>query len=294
MSQPTILILGSTGQVGYELLRRDWPGFEVRGLSRPEIDLTQPYTLTEPIHALKPTILINAAADTAVDRAESETEAARLANSVAPEVMAIACSQVGSRLIHFSTDYVFNGLGNRPYQESDPVGPVNTYGLLKLEGEQAVLADSDRHLVFRLSWVYSTRGRNFALTMLRLAREGKPIRVVADQVGSPSYAKSIAHSVQAAVFKLNENHDEGGLFHLTANGSTSWHGFASTLLEKALGEETPEVAPIPTSAFPTPAKRPAYSVLDNSHFEKRFGITVPTWEAQLERWALDLNSFGSA
>jgi dTDP-4-dehydrorhamnose reductase len=286
-----VLVLGPTGQVGGELLSLLGPG--ALGVGRDEADLLKPETLREVVARHQPTIVVNAAADTAVDRAETEIETARSANAIGPATLATGCAEAGARLIHFSTDYVFDGTKGEPYEETDATCPINAYGQTKLEGEQAVLAADPRHVVIRLSWVYSTRGRNFALTMLRLAREGRPIRVVSDQIGSPTYARYIAEGAAAVIQNLMEQPaTEGGLFHLTAAGSTSWAGFAQALLDEALGESAPNVEPIPTTSFPTPAKRPAYSVLSNEKVAHRFGVRLAPWEDQVARWAANIASPG--
>lgn len=283
--EPRVLLLGASGQVG-TALRVLLP---VEIPPREEADLSRPEGFGPLIGRYRPALVINAAADTAVDRAETDPEPARVANAEAPAVLADVCRGAGARLIHFSTDYVFPGDGTRSYTEDDPVAPVNAYGRFKLEGEQAVLAADPRHLVFRLSWVYSTHGRNFALTMLRLAREGKPIRVVDDQVGSPTYAHFIASAVATISERILESPGElGGLYHLSAAGETSWHGFAVALLNEVLGEQAREVEPISTAAFPTPAARPRYSVLDNAKIAARFGIEMPNWRSQLTAWASEL------
>jgi len=284
-----ILLIGRTGQVGHALAALDWPDAELVTVDRTEADLTDSLGLTELVRKHRPDLVINAAAYTAVDLAETERTTNCLANAEAPAALALGCDEVGARLIHFSTDYVFDGTGSTPYREEDAVCPVNAYGAAKLRGEQAVLEGRHRNVVFRLSWVYAARGKNFALTMLRLANGGKPIRVVADQVGSPTYVGAIADGVQAIVRQLLQDDEApGGLFHLSAGGETSWHGFAQALLNEALKEGAPTVGPIPTSDYPTPAKRPAYSVLSNEKVAERFGVRLPDWRTQLERWVQDL------
>jgi dTDP-4-dehydrorhamnose reductase len=283
-----ILVLGATGQVGYELVRTLAPLGEVVAPTRDQVNLSEPSSF-DFVVLRRPDIVVNAAADTAVDRAESHFEECRRANAVGPTMLAEACQSVGARLIHYSTDYVFDGASQAPYLESDPTSPVNAYGRAKLEGESGVLAADPRHLVLRLSWIYSWRGRNFALTMLRLAREGKPIRVVDDQVGSPTYAPDIAGATAGIVSQLIDRPTEpGGLHHLTSSGQTSWCGFARALLREALGDDAPPVEPIPTEAFPTPAARPRYSVLSNDRIRERFGIQMPNWEEALSRWCAAL------
>jgi len=281
-----ILVLGASGQVGFELCRTATLIGDVLGLTRKDADLSNPDTLRRAIELDRPDFVINAAADTAVDAAEANLEKSRAANSFAPKVVAESCREIGARMIHFSTDYVFDGTKGRPYVEGDETNPVNAYGRSKLEGEEAVLAADPRHLVLRLSWVYSWRAKNFALTMLRLAKEGKPIRVVADQTGSPSYAPHIAQAVAYMVDLLSASpNDPGGLYHLTSPGHTTWHGFATTLLDLAMDGRAPHIEPIPTSAFPTPAKRPAYSVLNSDKAFERFGVRLPNWEKGVQDWA---------
>jgi len=281
-----ILVFGGTGQVGGELKRL--LGDEAFFPERSDYDLLEPTTMTVLIQTLRPQMVINAAADTRVDLAESEPRNAFRANAATIEFLAHATYRAGGRLLHFSTDYVFDGAARSPYREEDVTGPIGVYGEAKLRGEQAVLEYSP-HVVLRLSWVYGTVGRNFALTMLRLAREGKTIRVVDDQIGSPTYARCIAEgAAEVARQMVADPKGPGGLYHLSAGGSTSWFGFASALLPLVLGEAAPEVHPIPTSQFPTPARRPAYSVLDNRAIGERFGVRLPDWQAQMERWAADL------
>ena len=279
----SILILGSNGQLGGELVSAF--GERAIGATRSELDICDKEAVSRCLEVVRPSIVINSAAFTAVDAAESRTDEARLVNATAPGYLAASCRHIGARLIHFSTDYVFDGSKSSPYVESDPVCPINAYGQTKLEGEQAVLAADPRNFVFRLSWVYSTHGRNFALTMLWLAREGKPIRVVDDQIGSPTNAWHIADAVQRIAYSLVTSDDPGGLLHLSAGGQTSWAGFARYLLQAALNDGAPAVELITTADFPTPARRPAFSVLSNERVEKRFGVRLPEWQDQADRWA---------
>jgi len=279
-----ILLLGANGQVGYELIRPLMELGELILFTRANIDLADADSIKEALRIAKPDLVVNAAADTVVDRAETQFEVSRAINGLAPIALSEVCQEIRARLIHFSTDYVFDGQKRDPYTETDSTNPVNAYGRAKLEGEEAVLASDERNFVFRLSWVYSYREKNFALTMLRLAREGKPIRVVDDQIGSPSYAPHIAQAVAQVIGEFGPN-EPGGLFHMTSQGHTSWHGFAQALFNEALGDRAPVVEPIPTSAYPTPAKRPAYSVLSSEKLRQRFGVSLPSWEEGVKEWA---------
>ncbi|CAN5406688.1 dTDP-4-dehydrorhamnose reductase [soil metagenome] len=264
------VVLGSRGQVGYELVRSLAPFMEVVPLGREEAPLDDPVRLTNAVLAAEPDVILNAAAYTAVDRAESEPDLAHVANAEAPAALA----SLGVRLVHFSTDYVFDGRSDRPYREEDPTNPLGVYGVTKLAGEQAVLETDPRHLVLRVSWVYGTRGRNFLLTMRRLAAEGKPLRIVDDQQGAPTWCRMIAQATALATLSLDSD-EPGGLYHLPAGGETTWYGFARAILGGT------EITPIATADYPTPAARPANSLLDGSAFEDRFGFLLPDWREQL-------------
>lgn len=288
-----ILVLGANGQVGAELLPRLAPLGKVVAATRsghlPDgaacelADLSAPESLPSLLARVAPDVVVNAAAYTAVDRAEQERDLAFRVNAEAPGVLALACADAGIRLVHFSTDYVFDGQGSRPWREDDPTGPLGVYGASKLAGEQAVLAADAMHLVFRLCWVYAAHGQNFLRTMLRLGAEREQLRVVADQRGTPTPAHLIADAVAAA---LDPPRRRGGLYHLAAAGECSWHGFATAIFDGALSRgllaRVPAVEAIPSSEYPTPARRPAYSRLDCARLQADFGIALPDWRRGLD------------
>ena len=288
-----ILLLGANGQVGHALKTRLAPLGEVitttrqgllDGVAGEHADFDQPASLAGLIERIAPDVVVNAAAYTAVDRAETERAAAFRANSEAPRQLARACAARDALLIHYSTDYVFDGLGTRPYREEDPTAPLGVYGASKLAGEQAIQASGARHLIFRTGWVYGQHGANFMRTMLRVSGERDELRVVADQVGAPTPAALIA-DVTARV--IAPSHATSGLFHLTAGGQTSWHGFATAIFEQAhrngMLARIPQVVPITTAEYPTPARRPAYSCLDSTSLQRTFDIALPDWQQGLER-----------
>lgn len=287
-----ILLLGANGQVGRELRRSLAPlGGAVCATRNGQLseagacevgDFDQPGSLAALVERVAPNIVVNAAAYTAVDRAESDRDAALRANAEAPGVLARACAQRDALLVHYSTDYVFDGSGTRPYRVDDPTAPLGVYGESKLAGEQAIRESGCRHMIFRTAWVYAAHGKNFMLTMLRLAKERDELRVVADQVGTPTPAALIA-DVTATV--LTRPFRASGTWHLTATGETSWHGFAATIVDEAfmrgLIERKPVVTPIATADYPTPARRPAYSCLDTSKLAHDFAIDLPEWRQAL-------------
>ena len=289
-----ILLLGGNGQVGSELCRSLAPLGEVVATTRSgmledgarceQADFDAPGSLPGLIERIAPDIVVNAAAHTAVDRAESEPDVAFRANAQAPQAIAEACARGGIRLVHYSTDYVFDGRATRPYREDDPTAPASVYGASKLAGEEAIRASGASHLILRTAWVYAAHGRNFLRTMLRLADERDELRVVADQSGTPTSAALIA-GVTAQV--LAQPVVRSGTWHLTATGATSWHGFAEAIMQGArargLIARMPRVSPIATADYPTPAARPAYSVLDCSALQRDFGIALPTWQDGLSR-----------
>lgn len=289
-----ILLLGANGQVGHELRRSLAPLGEIvcatrngqlSDAGRCEVgDFDQPRSLAMLVERIAPDVVANAAAYTAVDRAENDREAAFHANAEAPAMLARACAERDALLVHYSTDYVFDGTGTRPYREDDPTAPLGVYGESKLAGERAIRDSDCRHLIFRTAWVYATHGKNFMLTMLRLARERDELRVVADQVGTPTPAALIA-DVTAAV--LAQPFRDSGIWHLTATGRTSWHGFAEAIVDEAhacgLIERKPVVTPIATTDYPTPAHRPAYSCLDTSKLVHDFAIDPPDWRQALSQ-----------
>jgi dTDP-4-dehydrorhamnose reductase len=282
----TILVTGVNGQVGYELLRSLQGLGRVVGLDRAALDLDSPDAIRRVVREVKPTIIVNPAAYTAVDKAESDVDAAMRANGEAPGVLAEEAKRLGAALVHYSTDYVFDGTKEGAYVEDDAVNPQNVYGKGKLAGEQAIAASGCDHLIFRTSWVYGTRGKNFLLTMLRLGAERDELSVVADQIGAPTWSVTIA-ALTANVLAQSISADKdwwaqnSGVYHLTAGGSTSWHGFAQAIFEHASLEKKPTVKPIPAASYPTPAARPANSRMSNDKLAAAFGIRAPDWQDAL-------------
>ncbi|WP_280564592.1 dTDP-4-dehydrorhamnose reductase [Chromohalobacter sp. 48-RD10] len=284
-----ILLLGKNGQVGWELQRSLAPLGELIALDRHgrdglSGDLADLDGLRRTVRELKPAVIVNAAAYTAVDRAEEEHELAACLNGDAPGVLAEEAKALGALLVHYSTDYVFDGSGNVPWKESDAPAPVNHYGASKLVGERHIQASSCRHLIFRTSWVYAARGGNFLATMTKLMRERDALQVIDDQVGSPTGAELIADVTAHAIFQALGDTAKEGLYHLAAGGETSWHGFASFIAEWLQGQgseiqATPErIAAISTAEWPTPAVRPINSRLDTTKLERTFGLTLPPWQ----------------
>jgi dTDP-4-dehydrorhamnose reductase len=291
METHKILLIGKNGQVGWELRRTLAPLGKVLAVDYPEIDLTDAAAARRLVLENKPTVVVNAAAYTAVDKAESEPGIAQQINGIAPGVLAEAAKQVGALIIHYSTDYVFDGTKTSPYVETDSTNPLGAYGRTKLEGDQAVRAADGNHLILRLCWVYGARGQNFLLTMQRLARERESLRVVADQFGCPTWSRLIAEAttqVLRHILTVGDSTAFNGTYHLAAGGSTSWHGFASRIVElmPEVERRCREVAAITTAEYPTPAMRPAYSVLDCGRLQKTFGLQLPDWEECL-RLVLD-------
>lgn len=298
-----ILLFGANGQVGTELRRSLAPLGELVATTRSGLlpngavciaaDFDQPQALRALIDRVAPDVVVNAAAYTAVDRAEDDIDAAYRANAEAPAAIAAACAARDVRLVHYSTDYVFDGSDARPYREDDPVHPLGVYGASKLAGEQAIQASDARYQIFRTAWVYSAHGHNFLRTMLRLAAERDELRVVSDQVGSPTPAALIA-DVTAAV--LAQAPSRSGLWHLVAGGETTWHGFAEAIVSGAhargLTSRAPRVLPIATSDYPTRARRPAYSVMETTRLQSDFGISLPHWEIGLESTLTGLAGMG--
>lgn len=252
-------------------------------------DLTNVDGLVKTINTIKPDMIVNAAAYTAVDKAESEPELAWLINSEAPGAIAKAAQNIGALVVHYSTDYVFDGSGNAAWQETDTTAPLNIYGKTKLEGEQAIAQNCDRHLIFRTSWVYAARGGNFAKTMLRLAHERDELNVINDQIGAPTAADLIADVSAHAIRHFFSHPETGGVYHLTAAGEVSWHGYAKFVMEHAslkgmqLRVALNKINPIATSAYPTPARRPQNSVLDTGKLQKTFGLHMPFWQCGVTR-----------
>lgn len=282
-----ILILGTSGQVGTELMRAAWPpGTELVGLARPEVDMARPETVAAAVAEHAPALVVNATAYTAVDKAEGDREAAFAVNRDGPARLAAACAARGAALIHISTDYVFDGTKPAPYTEDDPVAPLGAYGASKEAGEAAVRAALPRHVILRTSWVYAAHGANFVKTMLRFGREREEMRVVADQHGAPTAASDIAAAIVAIAGRISAGNDvPWGTYHFTGTGETTWHGFAERVfqrLEAATGRR-PRLLAIATADYPTPARRPANSRLDCTRIRTAFGIAAPLWEDSLDR-----------
>ncbi|MDP6951796.1 MAG: dTDP-4-dehydrorhamnose reductase [Alphaproteobacteria bacterium] len=283
-----ILVFGRVGQLGSALAELLPAHHEVAFLDQPQVDLSKPQSVPGLITQYAPELVINAAAYTAVDKAESEPELAQLINAEAPAAMAKSCKVFDIPFIHFSTDYVFDGLASKPYSEESRVNPQSVYGRTKLAGEKAVCAATDKHIIFRTAWLYSHVGHNFLKTMLRVASEGKPLRVVDDQMGSPTFAWDLGAATVAAVNVLDSGREDiFGIFHATNSGATNWYEFASHIFE-VQGLRDVELSAIPTSEYPTPAPRPAYSVLSCDRLEAIFGLKMPDWDDALTRCAARL------
>ena len=293
-----ILLFGKGGQVGWELQRSLAPLGELVALDFDSQELCGNFTdlegLAATVEAVRPDVLVNAAAHTAVDKAESEPELAHTLNALAPGVLAQAAKALGSLMVHYSTDYVFDGSGRQRWKESDTPAPLNVYGRTKLEGERLVARHCPNHLIFRTSWVYAARGANFAKTMLRLAGERDKLTVIDDQFGAPTGAELLADVTAHAVRAVRRNAPLAGLYHLTAGGETSWHGYARFVIEQAarsgvaLKAGADAVQPVPTSAFPTPAERPRNSRLDTSRLEAAFDLRLPAWQQGVSRMLTEI------
>ncbi len=290
-----ILLFGKNGQVGWELQRSLAPLGDVIALDRHSSgmcgDLADLRGISAAVQQLQPDIIVNAAAYTAVDKAETDSVTAALVNAEAPGVLAEAAQQAGAWLVHYSTDYVFDGSGNKPWEEGDPTGPLSVYGRTKLEGEQRVVALCRKHLVLRTSWVYSARGGNFATTMLRLARERDRLTVVDDQFGAPTGADLLADVTAHMLSSVRSGklRSDGGIYHVAAAGETSWHGYARFVIERATtagmlaGRPPIAVEPIPAAAFPTAAVRPYNSRLNTAKLQKQFDLHLPDWQQGVAR-----------
>lgn len=282
-----ILITGGSGQVGFELQRRLACLGEIVAPSRAELDLADATAVADYVETLEPGIIVNAAAYTAVDKAEEEPELARRLNAELPEQLATYASARQVPLVHYSSDYVYPGDGDEAWQEESATGPTSVYGTTKLAGDQAVQASGCQHLIMRTSWVYSARGHNFMKTMLRLARERSALKIVNDQIGAPTPARLIADVTLMALQGLQQGRVDGGLYHLAPRGETSWHGFANEIFrlareaEESLVIDSQQVAGIPTSEYPTPATRPLNSRLSLSKLEYTLSIRLPDWSSQL-------------
>jgi dTDP-4-dehydrorhamnose reductase len=287
-SERKILVTGVNGQVGFELVRSLQGLGQVVAMTREQADLSNLDQLRSIVQTIRPALIVNPAAYTAVDRAESEPELAMRVNGEAPGVLAEEAKKIGAALIHYSTDYVFNGDKEGAYVEDDPTDPQNVYGRSKLAGEQAIAASGVNHLIFRTSWVYGARGKNFLLTMLRLGAERPELKIVADQFGAPTWSNTIATLTSHAVAQAFAASDSGewwsersGVYHLTASGSTSWQGFAEAIFDTAALEKRPQVTGIPAADYPTPARRPSNSRMSNDKFARVFGLRSPDWKDAL-------------
>ncbi|WP_269509978.1 dTDP-4-dehydrorhamnose reductase [Burkholderia sp. IMCC1007] len=295
-----IIVTGANGQVGWELSRSLSVLGHVISLTREGADLTRPDTLARVIDEIRPDAVVNAAAYTAVDAAEVDAATANMVNAEAVGVLAEATRRVGGVFVHYSTDYVFDGTKATPYVESDPTCPMNVYGASKLGGELAVAHAGGDWLTFRTTWVFASRGKNFLRTMLRLAKERQEIKVVADQYGAPTWARSIAdgtaHALATAIRERKAGTFESGIYHMTSADQTSWHGFAEAAIASwraasgAASLAVEQITPIPASAYPLPAKRPVNSVLSNAALKDRFGIELPDWRTAVDLCVKDLLS----
>jgi len=290
-----VLVTGSRGQVGAEVARSLAGRVEVIAHERATLDLARPDEISAAIRAARPDVIVNAAAYTAVDRAESEREAAHAVNAVAPGVIAAEARRAGALLMHYSTDYVFDGVNPRPYVEGDPPHPLSAYGETKLAGERAIEASGAQYLILRTSWVYGPGGRNFLLTILSAAATKPELRVVNDQHGAPTSSLALARATVEMLStratgaidagSLGAAKERSGLYHASARGETSWHGFAQAILERRArrgGVRTPALVAIPTSEYPTPARRPANSMLSNAKLEAAFGVRLADWREGLD------------
>lgn len=298
-----ILLLGKDGQVGWELQRSLAPLGELFAYGRAEADFTDPESLRSLVRAHAPNVIVNAAAYTAVDKAESEEAAARMVNTVAPGVLAEEAATCGAWLVHYSTDYVFDGTKDDAWLETDPTYPLSVYGRTKYEGEERIRTSGARHLILRTSWVFALRGGNFLKTMLRLAKERETLSVVADQHGAPTAADLLADATALALHRIilagMDADSLSGTYHLAAAGATTWHAYACHVLSQAqvhgaalkVGPE--QVLPVDASAFPTPAIRPANSRLDSSKFCTSFGLVLPDWRYHVNRLIAELASQGN-
>jgi dTDP-4-dehydrorhamnose reductase len=295
-----ILLLGKNGQVGWELQRSLAPLGQVLAVDRHSTDfcgdLSQPEQLAQTVRDLRPDVIVNAAAHTAVDKAESEFDLARCLNATAVQALAQAAAEVGAWLVHYSTDYVFNGQGDKAWQETDATAPLSVYGQTKLEGEQAMAASGCKHLIFRTSWVYAARGGNFARTMLHLAAERERLTVIDDQHGAPTGADMIADVTAHAVRQAMQTQDAtlSGIYHLVSSGETSWHGYASHVVKQTRkfkpdhALKVTEIAPVPTTAFPTPAQRPLNSRLNTQKLQHTFGLVLAPWQQGVDRMLAEI------
>jgi dTDP-4-dehydrorhamnose reductase len=294
-----LLLLGSHGQIGWELERSLFPLGALSTLSHSDIDLADTDAVRVALRAVRPHIVVNAAAYTAVDKAEAEAEMAFAVNALAPRALAEECRRIGSLLVHYSTDYVFDGTSASPYSEAEPPAPLNVYGESKAAGDQAIADSGCAHMIFRTSWIYASRGSNFVRTMLRLAREKKAMEVIDDQIGAPTCARQVAEATTHAlalaagtasgdVASLSTQYQ--GVFNLSAAGSTTWHGFAAAIFQ--IAGMAPSLAAVRSADFPRPAKRPKNSLLSNERFQRTFGFRLPDWRIGLQLCIDELRDSG--
>jgi dTDP-4-dehydrorhamnose reductase len=285
MKNPKILIFGRVGQVGWELRHKLACLGQVSSVDFPEVDFSKPGTIREVMRAAEPTVIVNAAAYTAVDKAEATPEPAWALNATGPAVIAEEAKRLGALMIHYSTDYVYDGSKQGPWVETDAPGPLNVYGETKLAGDEAIAAAGGDYLILRTSWVYGARGGNFLLTMLRLAKERPELRIVDDQTGSPTTSECIAQATANVLAQVLSQRGNGlagrsGVYHLTNSGATTWFGFAKEFLSKQ--PVCPKLTPIPASEYPVPARRPVNSVLSCEKLAETFGVRMPSWELALD------------
>jgi dTDP-4-dehydrorhamnose reductase len=293
-----ILLFGKGGQVGWELQRSLSVLGTVTALDHDSTehcgDFANPAGVAETVRTLRPDVIVNAAAHTAVDKAESEADFARTLNATTPGAIAQEAAKLGAWLVHYSTDYVFDGSGNRPWVETDTPAPLSVYGRTKLEGEQLIAQSGAKHLILRTSWVYAARGGNFAKTMLRLAQERERLTVIDDQWGTPTGADLLADVTAHAIRHLQQHPEDAGLYHCVAAGETTWNAYAKYVLSRASIENSAikivakEVVPVPTSAFPTPAARPHNSRLSTAKLQTTFGLQMPHWQAGVARMLAEI------
>jgi dTDP-4-dehydrorhamnose reductase len=279
-----ILLTGRNGQLGWELARALAPLGVLTAYDRTTLNLAKPDQIAAAVHAVEPDIIVNAAAYTAVDRAESEPDAAFVVNAIAPGLLAEGAKRIGALLIHYSTDYVFDGAKETPYVEEDRPNPLNVYGRSKLAGEQAIGDVGGQYLILRTSWVYAARGTNFLLTILRLLKEKDELRVVSDQIGAPTSAGAVADATAELLQQRDPTAlgNARGTYHVTAAGHTSWHGFAAEIARLEETRREIRIVPIPSDEYPLPARRPKNSQLSNEKLLRRFGVALPSWQASLK------------
>lgn len=291
-----ILLFGKTGQVGWELQRALAPLGTVIALDVHSTeycgDFSNPHGIADTVRRIRPDVIVNAAAHTAVDKAESEIELAQLLNATSVESIAKAASEIGAWVIHYSTDYVFPGTGNTPWSEKDDTAPLNVYGETKLAGEKALQEHCEKHLIFRTSWVYAGKGNNFAKTMLRLAKDSAEMSVINDQFGAPTGAELLADCTAHAIRVAQTRPEVAGLYHLVAGGTTTWHDYAAYVFDQAriagIELKLQTLNPVATSAYPTPARRPVNSRLDTTKFQETFTLVLPDWKVGVERMLTEL------